>query len=55
MIWRQPSSRYYTMQVGMMLESLSPGMENGKESDLGPQVLGISGNLEEGGGCSTKE
>ena len=32
------------MHMGMMQESLSPGVENGEEADLGTQMLRIRGD-----------
>jgi hypothetical protein len=31
------------MDVGVMLEILAPGVEDGEEADLGPEVVGIGG------------
>jgi hypothetical protein len=31
--------------MGMMLQSLIPGMEHAEEADLGAKVAGIAGNL----------
>ena len=36
------------MDVGVMLEVLAPGVEHGQEADLGPEVLGIGGDLLQG-------
>ena len=46
MIWREPSTWDHAMHLGMKKESLAPSVQNGKKSDFGAQVLGISGNLE---------
>ena len=43
------------MDVGMVLQVLAPGVEDGQEADLGPEVLGIGGDLPQGlgGGSGT--
>jgi hypothetical protein len=33
------------MHVRMVLKVLAPSVEDGQETDLGPAVLGISGDL----------
>ena len=43
------------MDVGMMLEVLAPGVEDGQEADLGPEVLGIGGDLLQGLGGGPEE
>ena len=49
-IERQSASGYHTMDVGVMLELLIPGVEHAKEADLSPEMLGITSNFEEGFG-----
>jgi hypothetical protein len=39
----------------MMLEVLSPGMQHAEEADLGAEVLGIGGDLEQSGGAGAKQ
>ena len=36
------------MQVRMMEQVLAPGVEHGEKANLGAQVLGISGDSEQG-------
>ena len=47
MIGREPSSGHDAMHMGMMQESLAPGVQNREKSDLSAQVFGIGGDLEE--------
>jgi hypothetical protein len=46
-IKRQSAGRYHTMGVRVMFELLIPGVEHAEEADLGAQMLGIAGDLEE--------
>ena len=46
MIGREPSTRDHAMHMGMMKESLAPGVQNGEKPDFGAEVLGIGGDLE---------
>ena len=46
MIWREPSGRNHTMDMGMMQHGLAPGMENRHKADLSAETLGIGGDLE---------
>ena len=43
------------VNMGMMLEVLSPGMEHAEESDVGSKVLGIASQFEHGRGTSAVE
>ena len=43
------------MDMGMMLELLSPSVEHTEESNLGTQVLGIAGNLDQGFSAQTHQ
>ena len=36
------------VDMGMMLQSLVPGMEHAEEADLGSEVPGIAGDLQQG-------
>jgi hypothetical protein len=47
-IWRETSSWDQTMDMRMSQQILAPGMQDGEESDLRSQVLGIGGNLQKG-------
>jgi hypothetical protein len=42
------------MHVGMRLEFLVPGMEDAEEPDLGAEMLGIAGDLDQGLGAGPK-
>jgi hypothetical protein len=44
-----------TMEVGMMMQVLSPSMEHRQKTDPGAQVLGVSGNLQQGLGRGAEE
>ena len=52
----QPTSRHDAMHMRMVLKVLAPGVEDGQEADLGPEVLGIGGDLPQrfGGGSEQK-
>ena len=41
----------HAVDMGMMLQSLVPGMEHAEETDLGSKVPGIAGDLQQS--CST--
>jgi hypothetical protein len=43
------------VDVGVVLEVLPPGVEDGQEADLGPEVLGIGGDLLQGLGGGAEE
>jgi hypothetical protein len=47
-IGRETSGWDHAVDVRMMEQVLTPGMEDGKESDLGPQMFGIDGYLQKG-------
>ena len=44
-VGRQAATRHDAMDVGVVLEVLAPGVEDGQEADLGPEVLGVGGDL----------
>ena len=46
-IARQTAGSHDTVDVGMMLELLIPGVEDAEEADLGAEALGVCGNFEE--------
>ena len=54
-IQRESTGWDHAMDMGMMLEPLIPGVEHAEESDLGSQVPGIAGDLQQGGGAGVKE
>ncbi len=49
-VGREPAAGDDAMDVGVVLEVLPPGVQHGEEADLGPEVLGIGGDLSQGGG-----
>ena len=51
----EPTSRHDAMHMRMVLEVLAPGVEDGQEADLGPEVLGIGGDLLQGLGGGSEQ
>ena len=47
-VGRETTAGDHTMQVGMMEQVLAPSVKYGEKADLGAQVLGISGDGEQG-------
>ena len=45
----------HAVDMGMMLQSLVPGMEHAEEADLGAKVPGIAGDLQQGFGAGVKQ
>src|SRR5258708_4270731 len=45
----------HAVDMGMMLESLVPGMEHAEEADLRAEVAGIASNLKQGCGAGLEE
>ena len=45
-IEREPSGRDHTVDVGMKLELLIPGVQHAEEADLGTEMSGIAGYFE---------
>ena len=43
----ETAGRNHTMQMGMMLEFLTPGMEHAEEADFGAEMAGIAGDFEQ--------
>ena len=54
-IWGQATCREDAVEMGVMLELLAPGMEDGQASQVGTEMLGIAGNIQEGLGDSAKQ
>jgi len=46
-IWRQAAARHDTVDVGMPLQCLTPGVEDAQETDLGSQMPGIGRDFEQ--------
>ena len=49
------AARHDAMDMRMVIEVLAPGVQHGREADLGAQVLGVAGDRRErlGGGLET--
>src|ERR1700694_202873 len=45
-VWCQSSSGHDAMHVGMDLQSLSPGVQDGQEAQFGSQTFGIGGHFQ---------
>src|SRR5664279_5200755 len=45
----------HAVDMGMMLQSLVPGMEHSEEADLGSKVPRIAGDLQQGFGAGAKQ
>lgn len=54
-IQRQAAEWDHTMDMGMMHQVLSPGMEHAEEAKISPQVFRIDGNLQEGFCAGSKQ
>lgn len=54
-IRRQTAGRNHTMDVRVVSEGLSPGMQNTEDSDLSPKMFPVTGNLEQGGRTGLKQ
>ena len=46
-IQRQPTGSDDTVDMGMKLELLIPGVQHTEEADFGPQMSGIAGDFEQ--------
>ena len=51
----ETASRNHTMQMGMVLEFLTPGMEHAEEADFGAERAGIAGDFEQGLGAGPEQ
>jgi hypothetical protein len=54
-IERESASGDDAMQVGMMLQVLSPGVQDTEQSDIGSQVLRVASDFEQRCGSGVKE
>jgi hypothetical protein len=43
-VGRRPAARHDTVDMGMMVEVLAPGVQNGDQPDLGAEMLGVAGD-----------
>src|SRR6266536_5058976 len=50
-VWSEAAGGQHAVDMGMMLQSLVPGMEHAEEADLGSKVAWIAGDLQQS--CST--
>ena len=54
-IVRETAGGDYAMNMRMVLQLLIPGMENAEETNLGPEVPGICGDLDQSLGAGAEE
>ncbi len=54
-IWRQPTCGNDVMDVWVVLQVLSPGVQHAEEANIGAEVPGIAGQLEHGFSAGTVE
>jgi hypothetical protein len=52
---REATARNDAVNMGMMLEVLSPGMEHAEQADVSTEMLGVACDLEQCGGACTEE
>src|SRR5580658_2308650 len=50
-VWSETAGGQHAVDMGMMLQSLVPGMEHAEEADLGSKMPGIASDLQQS--CST--
>src|SRR5580700_11622743 len=55
MIRSETAGGNHAVDMGMMLQSLVPGMEHAEETDLGSKVPRIAGDLQQGFGAGAKQ
>ena len=55
MIWSEAAGGKHAVDMGMMLQSLVPGMEHTEEADLGSKVPRIASDLQQGFGAGAKQ
>ena len=55
MIGGEAAGRNHTMQMGMMLEFLTPGMEHAEEADFGAEMAGIARHFEQRFGTGAEQ
>lgn len=54
-VGRQPSGRRHTVQMRMVQQGLSPGLQDGDKADVGPQVFWVAGDGQQSLGGSSKQ
>ena len=55
MVWSETASGDYAVYMGVMLQSLVPGMEHAEEANLCAKVPGIAGDLQQGCSAGMKQ
>src|SRR5271165_6100350 len=55
MIQRESTSGNHTMDMGMVLQPLIPGMQHAEETDLGAQMSGVASHFEQGCGAAAEQ
>ena len=55
MIQRESTGGDHTMDMGMMLELLIPGVQHAEETDLGAEMPGIAGDFEQSFGAGAEQ
>jgi hypothetical protein len=51
----EATARHDAVDVRMVLEVLSPGMEHAEQADIGSKVLRVASHFEQGGGTGSEE
>ena len=54
-IWRQLAAGDHTVEMGMMMQGLAPGMQDREEAEVGAEMPRIAGDREEGFGHGLKQ
>jgi hypothetical protein len=49
-LWRQPAAGDHTVEMGMMMQGVAPGMQDREEAQVGAEMPRIAGDREEGFG-----
>jgi hypothetical protein len=55
MVARQATAGHDTVDMGVTLQGLAPSTQNGQEADLGPQVLRIGRDFQQGLGAGFEQ
>ena len=55
MVRSETAGGEHAVDMGMMLQSLIPGMEHAEEADLRAKVTRIAGDLQQGFGAGVKQ
>jgi hypothetical protein len=54
-VGREATAGHDTMEMGMRMKVLSPGMQHRQKAEPGAEVLGVGGDLQQGFGGGTEE